>query len=221
MKKILILGGPGPATNIGQAIVHANSLGYSEYEFAGYVNDSLTLDILGYPIVGKTTDIPKLLAEGYYFINTILKIGGMPERIAKFHSLLIPEDRLATFVHPMSFVMPTAKLGPGVVVMPFATVSANSTIGKCTLVMTNVFIGLTCNVGAFNFLAPTSCLGSWINTEEGVWLGFNSTVRGRTNIGKYSSVGAGAVLTKNVNENEIWVGNPAKFHKTVFEDIKF
>ncbi|WP_449400358.1 acyltransferase [Chryseobacterium wanjuense] len=32
-------------------------------------------------------------------------------------------------------------------------------------------------------------------------------------IGENALVGAGSVVTKNVPENEIWVGNPAKFLK--------
>lgn len=222
MKKVLIFGGTGPATNIGQAIVHANSIGYKEYEFTGYVNDKMEEEsILGYPIIGGFEDIPKFIEEGYYFLNTILKIGGMPERITRFEECNIPSERMATFVHPMSFVMPTATLEPGVVVMPFATVSANTIVRKCTLVMTNVFIGLTCDIGSYNFLAPQSCFGSWIKTGTGVWTGFNSTIRGRTILGNYCALGAGAVLTKNIPENEIWAGNPAKFHKKVTDSIKF
>jgi len=221
-KKVLIFGGPGPATNIGQAIVHANSIGYNEYEFEGYINDYIEeKEILGYPVVGGYKDIPYLLDKGYYFLHTVLKIGGMPERIEKFEECNIPIDRLATFIHPMSFVMPTVTLEPGVVVMPFATVSANSIVRKCTLVMTNVFIGLTCEIGSYNFLAPQTCLGSWITTGTGVWTGFNSTVRGRTILNDYCSLGAGSVLTKDIPKNELWVGNPAKFHKNVMDRIKF
>lgn len=221
MKKVLIYGGPGPASVIGQAIVHANTLGYSEYEFCGFVNDQgKGTKIDGYPVVGSLSDTQKLIEEGYYFIYTIYKIGGQVERIQWFKDLNIPEERLAVFIHPQAYVAPNSKLSPGCVVMPGASVSGNTTIGKCTLLMNGAAIGHDNEIGPFNFYTAKSCLGSWIKTGKGVWVGLNSTIRGRTVLEDYSAIGAGAVLTKNVGENEIWVGNPAKFHKLVTDEIK-
>lgn len=221
-KKVLIIGGPGPASVVGQAIVHANSIGYNEYEFAGFLNDGGNGNLIdGFPIVGGLKDVQKLLEEGYYFIWTIYKIGGQTERIKLFKSLNIPDDRLATFVHPFAYVAPNSKLGPGCVVMPGASVSGNTTLGRGTLLMNAASIGHDNSIGEHNFYTANCCLGSWITTEEGVWVGLNSTVRGRTTLGKHAAIGAAAMVTKNVGENEIWVGNPAKYHKSVLDDIKF
>lgn len=221
-KKVVIFGGPGPASVIGQAIVHANAIGYEEYEFAGFVNDKGEgHQIDGYPIIGTLSDTPKLIEQGYYFIYAIYKIGGQVERIKWFHDLNIPKDRLAIFVHPLAYVAPNSQLSPGCVVMPGASVSGNTTIGLGTLLMNSAAIGHDNEIGDHNFFTAKSCLGSWIKTGAGVWVGLNSTIRGRTILGSYSAIGAGAVVTKNVGENEIWVGNPAKFHKNVNDEIKF
>ena len=42
-------------------------------------------------------------------------------------------------------------------------------------------------------------------------IGLNATIREFLSIGDYATLGAGAVLTKNIPSNEIWIGNPAKF----------
>lgn len=221
-KKVLIIGGHGPASVIGQAIVSANQLGNNEFEFIGFINDKAeSKSIDGYPIIGGFMDVQRLLNEGYYFIYTVYKIGGQVERIRWFNELAIPDERLATFVHPLAYVAPNSKLSPGVVVMPHASVSGNTTIGKGTLIMVGAAIGHDNTIGNHNFYAAKSCLGSWISTGDGVWVGLNSTIRGRTKLGNYSAVGAGAVVTKNIGENELWVGNPAKYHKNVNDEIKF
>jgi len=44
-----------------------------------------------------------------------------------------------------------------------------------------------------------------------VHIGLNATTRENTTIGKNATLGMGSVLTKDIGENEIWVGNPAKF----------
>ena len=42
-------------------------------------------------------------------------------------------------------------------------------------------------------------------------IGANSTIIGGVTLGEYSMVGAGSVVTKDIGNNELWFGNPAKF----------
>lgn len=53
--------------------------------------------------------------------------------------------------------------------------------------------------------------------KEFASIGANSTVIGGVTLGKYSMVGAGSVVTKNVGDHELWYGNPAKFMGYVCE----
>lgn len=213
MKKALILGGKGTASVIAHSIIHANKIGYDEYEFAGFVNDH-ELEIDKLPVVGKFSDIQRFIKEGYYFINTVYKIGGQDERMDLFKNLNIPDKSLCTFIHPFAYVAPGVEIGPGSVVMPNASISAMTKIGKCCLIMNNASIGHDNQIGDYNFFTANSCLGSYIKTGEAAWFGLNCTVRGKLTIGNKATVGIGAVVTKNIPDNEIWVGNPAAFHKT-------
>jgi len=49
--------------------------------------------------------------------------------------------------------------------------------------------------------------------EENAKIGANSTILPGVKIGKNSLVGAGSVVTKDIPQNQIFVGNPAKFLK--------
>lgn len=49
--------------------------------------------------------------------------------------------------------------------------------------------------------------------EDNVFIGMNSIILKGVKIGKNSIIAAGSVVTTNINENEIWGGNPAKFIK--------
>lgn len=51
--------------------------------------------------------------------------------------------------------------------------------------------------------------------REGVWIGANAVVLAGVEIGKYAVVGAGAVVTKDVPDYSVVVGNPAKIIKTL------
>lgn len=46
-------------------------------------------------------------------------------------------------------------------------------------------------------------------------IGANATILAGLVIGENSMIGSGAVVTKNIPDNEIWIGNPARFHKKV------
>ena len=46
--------------------------------------------------------------------------------------------------------------------------------------------------------------------EEGVSIGANATISAGIRIGRYSMIGAGSVLTKNVEPFTLWYGNPAQ-----------
>ena len=60
-----------------------------------------------------------------------------------------------------------------------------------------------------------------ITVEDNVWIGGSATILGGVTIGKNAIVGAGAVVTKDVEPNTIVVGNPARvLRKITAEDRK-
>lgn len=216
MDKVLIIGGPGPAVVIANAINHAK-VNYNEnIEVTGIVNDQIEKKSFnGIPIKGTLGDIDSLVREGYKFIYTIYKIGGQDKRIQLFNSLKIPADQLFTFVHPSAYVAPDVVLEPGVVVMPNVSISAGTLIGKGSLIMTNASIGHDNEIKSHCMFTANACLGSYIQVGIGAWIGLNSTVRGKLTIGSKSAIGIGSVVTKSIPDEELWIGNPAKFHKSV------
>lgn len=221
MDKVIVIGGPGSAVSVGGAIMNAAKTFGNKVELAGILNDHTNAkDINGIPVLGALSTAASFAKEGYKFIFTIYKIGGQPQRIQLFNSLGIPESSFFTFVHPLAYVAPGVQLGAGSVVMPNACVSHNTKIGIGSLIMSNAFIGHDTLIGNHCFVAATSCIGSYITIKDGAWMGFNSTVRGRQKVGRFAAVGVGSVVVSDIPDEEIWIGNPARFHKKVSDPIK-
>jgi len=212
-KKVIILGGIGNGSVIANAIVDANRRGDREWEFFGYLNDRVAVggNIESYPVLGKLGDCMKFAAEGCFFINTIYRIDGQQQRIDLFENLNISDNKLASFIHLMAYVAPNVHLGPGTVVMPNVSISSATSFTKGCLVMVGATIGHNTKIGKYCHLAAQCCVGANMNIGDGVHIGLNATTRENLTIGKNSTLGMGSVLTKDMGENEIWAGNPARF----------
>jgi len=212
-RKVAILGGVGNATVVAAAIEHARRMGATDLEVAGFLNDrepiGKTLDL--FPVIGRVEDARRLLDEGYWFINTILRIDGNRERIAMFEALDLPDDRLATFVHPMAYVAPSVQLGPGCIIMPNVSMSPATRLGRGCLMMAGAMMGHDNVVGDFCHIAAQAAVGSYLRIGKGVHIGLNATIHEGFTLGDYATLGMGSVLKHDIDEGEIWAGNPARF----------
>lgn len=57
------------------------------------------------------------------------------------------------------------------------------------------------------------CIERDIVIGNNVWIGYGTQVLGGVVIGDNSIIGAGSIVTKNIPDNEVWAGVPAKFIK--------
>jgi acetyltransferase-like isoleucine patch superfamily enzyme len=129
--------------------------------------------------------------------------------------------------------------GHGVRIREFNRIGDNVSIGTNTVVEHHVKIEDGVRIHSQAFIPEYSILkkGAWIGPnvvltnaryplypgvkenlegviiEEGAKIGANSTILPGVKIGKNALVGAGSVVTKDVKENTVVAGNPAKFLK--------
>lgn len=220
-KQIIMLGGVGNASVIAAAIKDARRRGYDEWDVIGYLNDRMQTgeDLEGLPVMGTLADVPRYLDKGCYFINTIYRIDGQDLRIAMFEKLGIPDERLATFVHPLAYSAGNTIFGPGTVIMPHVSLSSGTTFGRCCLVFANAVVGHNDVIGNYCHFAAQSCTGSYLKIGRGVHIGMNASVRENLTLGDCSSLGAGAVLVKDMQDYEIWAGVPAKFLRMAKKEL--
>lgn len=84
----------------------------------------------------------------------------------------------------------------------------NITIGKNCMISYNVH--MITYYGA-HFLPPhNKSKNGDIIIGDGAWIGYGAMVRGGVRIGKYAVVGMGAVVTHDVPDYSIAIGNPAR-----------
>lgn len=126
----------------------------------------------------------------------------------------------------------TAKLGDNVSVGRFSEIGHNVEIGNNTRIGMGVFIPEGVKIGNNCFIGPRVCFSNdryppshkwqWQKTiiEDGVALGANVCIRPGIIIKKGSMIGMGSVVTWDIPEDEIWVGNPARHIRSVHDVVE-
>ena len=124
-----------------------------------------------------------------------------------------------------SHIMQNCKLGENCNIGQNVVVSPEVILGKNVKVQNNVSIytGVTCDDDVFlgpsmvftNVTNPRSAInrrGEYSKTHvgQGASIGANATIVCGHNIGKFAFIGAGAVVTKEIPDYALVVGNPAK-----------
>jgi len=113
-----------------------------------------------------------------------------------------------------------------------AIIDGNVVIGNNVSIQTGVYIPLYSTIGNNVFMGPYSKLTNdkymmrkefklnGPKIEDYVSLGANSVIMPGITLKRGTIVGAGSVVTKNTEENDIVVGNPAKLLKKIPKDWK-
>lgn len=104
---------------------------------------------------------------------------------------------------------------------------SNSTISvmKEVIIEDDVNIGVNCKIYDSDFHSITykermqqpdsNIKSSAVRIKKGAWVGGHVIILKGVTIGEKSVIGAGAVVTKSVPDNELWAGNPAKYIKKI------
>jgi UDP-2-acetamido-3-amino-2,3-dideoxy-glucuronate N-acetyltransferase len=130
-----------------------------------------------------------------------------------------------TKIWHFSHIMPNCKIGENCNLGQNVVVSPEVVLGKNVKVQNNVSIytGVVCEDDVF--LGPSMVFTNVINprsavnrknqyaktlVKQGATIGANATVVCGHDIGRYAFIGAGAVVTKNVPDYALIIGNPAR-----------
>lgn len=132
------------------------------------------------------------------------------ERCAVADDLVAEGLRLLKAVHPRAWVADSARLGDGCQVMAMAAISEDAVLGRQCIVNTNATIDHECVIGDGVHVMPGATLAGCVTVGDFATIGSNATVLPRLSIGAGAMVGAGAVVTRDVPDNTLVTGVPAR-----------
>ncbi len=142
--------------------------------------------------------------------SVFISIGDNHIRERIFNYLQKNDINLPFIAHKSAIISPSAKLGQASIIMPGAVINAFAHIGKAVICNSSSIIEHGCMVGNFSHIAPGAVLAGNVKIGSSSFIGANSVVKNGIKIGDNAIIGAGAVVVKDVPDNSLVYGNPAK-----------
>lgn len=214
VQPVVVVGAGGFGREVLDVLEALNETSFrSKFEILGVADDLPTSDALtrlaqrGYRYLGCS--VPWL--GDHPGIGYIVAIGNPAVR--KRICLLIESSTALeplTIVHPSAAVGSEVRLGKGSVVCAGARISTNVAIGKHVHVNAGAIIGHDALLQDYVSINPGAIISGNVNVGESSLVGAGAVVLQGLIIGEGSTVGAGAVVTRNVLENSVVKGVPAR-----------
>lgn len=146
------------------------------------------------------------IEENDAFIGAI----GDPKDKVKYYTPIIERGgRFVNIIHPLANVGKNARLGAGIVLAPFSSITCDVEVGD------HVSIGAFSNAGHDTVIGDWSQISSHCGINgnavlgEGVFLGSHACVIPERKVGEWAFVGAGSVVIRDVPAYAKVFGNPA------------
>jgi acetyltransferase EpsM len=212
MKKIIIIGGRGNGTVVLSTLEAINKV-KKEWNILGFLNDKEVADIGGYPILGKVdreTVGNFLKDDNMYFFYTLISVKLNFKYLSKLHDLKIPLNRFATLIHPTAVISHRVSVGYGTCISALACINEFSEIGNFVQIWPQVYLGTGVKMADYSYAAGQAYIGSYVNVEEGGYIGPSSSILEFKKLGRWSLVGMGSVVVKDVEPFNKVVGNPMR-----------
>jgi sugar O-acyltransferase (sialic acid O-acetyltransferase NeuD family) len=208
---VVLLGAANPETG---RMIKAVEGAQPDFSVIGFIdNDPKKKGVafLGYPVFGGFEMLDDLIKDGVYFVNLIT--GSTKTRYETSHYMATKGCLFANFVHP-SVDLAGATLGLGDYIQQAVIIQAAAEIGNNSSIHMGTLVGHEVRIGHSVFIAHGCSISGCVQIEDGVFVGTHATVLPRLRIGKWATIGAGAVVVKDVPDYATVVGNPARVTKT-------
>lgn len=187
--------------------------------FGGGLHSICCLDInsanqLSYSVLGvidsRQKDI-RQICEKYKISKGVIAIGDNWSRKLAHDQIIkeMPYFKFVNLIHPSASISSTAGIGKGVVIMAGAVVNPEASVGDFSLITTKGVLEHNSIMESYSSIIGGMTGGkAYIGKYASINLG--STMVDRVSIGENSVLGAGAVLLKDLPDNVLAYGNPAR-----------
>lgn len=209
MKDIIIIGAGDFGREVSWAIERINQQ-KPTWNLLGFVDDNCEKagnELDGYPVLG-TTEYLKGIDKEVYLVCSIGT--GRVRKLVMERVLTQKNLHLATLVDPAAIVGRNVQIGEGSVICAGAILTISVQTGKCTIINLNCTVGHETVVESYCTLHPGCNISGKVKLGACTDVGTGSKVIQGLSVASGTTLGAGAVVVRDIVESGTYVGVPVK-----------
>lgn len=208
MRQLIIIGVGGFAREV-YWHTHA-SYGFGvDWQIKGFLDGDVKLSATDYellpaPLLGDVNDYD-ICADDVFTCAV-----GTPEvRQHLSEKILARGGEFVNVISTQARVMPTVKLGRGVIISPQTDIGDNARLGNFVAVNVQTTIGHDAQIDDFSCIMPHAAISGKVQLGAKVFVGSGALILPKAKVGDGATVGAGSVVLKRVRAGATVFGNPA------------
>lgn len=120
------------------------------------------------------------------------------------------ETKYFSIIHPSAIISKWVTIGKGSIITAGCILTCNIEIGNHCHLNLNTTIGHDCIIGDYFTTAPAVNISGACNIGDNVYFGTSASIRQGLEIKSNVTIGMGAIVVKNIEEEGVYIGNPAK-----------
>ena len=208
MKNLIIIGVGGFAREIYWHAQKARGFG-DEWQIKGFLDGDIKLaaeeyELLPDKVLGDVNTYE--ICAGDVFICAV----GTPHaRKVLVEKILSRGGEFINLISTLAYVMPTVKLGRGVIICPYVNIGDNAELDDFAAVNDLSIIGHDAHIGKFSCVMPHANVAGKCQIGAEVFIGSGAILLPKAKVGDGATVGAGSVVLKKVRAGAKVFGNPA------------
>ena len=185
-------------------------------DVVAFVDDKIELqgkNIKGVPVAGTTNEL-QLVKERYNVEAVYCPLGNNRLRVKYLERARALGLRTPNFIHESAIIHPSVKIGVGVYILIGVKIMPYTVIDDYVMISMNALIAHHNHLERGTFISTGVNFGASITAHECTYIGIGATIMsGLHELGKNCVVGAGAVVIRDVPNNAVVAGVPAKVIK--------
>ncbi|OAM92779.1 UDP-perosamine 4-acetyltransferase [Pelosinus fermentans] len=197
----------------GHAKVLIDILKMNDAKVIGMTDENIinsNFDIMNVPIIGNDNVILDYSTQEISLVNGVGSIGSTKRRQHLFEKFKDGGYSFHNTVHVSAILAKDISYGEGIQIMAGAVIQPGCKLGSNIIINTRASIDHDCIIHDHVHIAPGVTISGGVVIGEGAHIGTGAVVIQGIKIGKNGIVGAGAVVIKDVADNQLVVGIPAK-----------